>query len=385
MEQADYGLTPLIDNHPTIRRKYLAEAGLHLFTGGPAMFRPSDVYRFANHPQFRAVLEGTNIYLICRRRRISICPHSIEVKGGELYGEFIVHGDSYYEWERESFSSWKPQLDADGRAIRLVAARSADSFGHAVEVIDEHGQRGFIPSAVLVAQSKQGLGNRTKLEVLYVGQAFGKTGERLALDRLKQHTTLQRILADAEESGNDEILLLAFQYGSSKNWMSTAGNRWIEPSATHEEESAHIKAVGQCTFDRKTRVLLAEAALINYFKPRYNKLHLESFRPHNNRKLQTLRKLFEADMSALIVEVNTSNIFAKLWSQSAQRCAMESYLTQERIASMRTNALSGDSPLTTAQIDDWLNEQSHAHIARFELYNKSERESFLNALPWNGD
>lgn len=50
---------------------------------------------------------------------------------------------------------------------------------------------------------------------------------------------------------------------------------------------------------------------------------------------------------------------------------------------MRTNALSGDSPLTAAQIDDWLNEQSHAHIARFELYNKSERESFLNALLWD--
>lgn len=52
---------------------------------------------------------------------------------------------------------------------------------------------------------------------------------------------------------------------------------------------------------------------------------------------------------------------------------------------MHTNALSGDSHLTAAQIDEWLNEQSHAHIARFALYEKSERETFLHALPWHSD
>ena len=324
--------------------------------------------------------------MICRRRRISICPQSIEVKGGELYGEFIVHGDSYFEWERKSFTPGRPHIGRDGRPLRFVAAKPADPFGHAVEVVDEHGERGFIPSGVIAALSNHCLGNRTKLEVLYVGQAFGKAGERISIDRLKRHTTLQRILADcADESGNDEIFLLAFQYGYSKNWMSTAGDRWVEPTATPEEEQSHMEAVGQHTFDRKVRVLLAEAALINYFKPRYNEMHRDSFIPHNNRKLKTLKKLFEADMSALIVEINTSNIRAKLWSPRARRCAMDTYLTPERIASTRANALNGDSHLTIAEFDDWINEQSHAHHARFALYDKSERETFLHELPWQSD
>lgn len=383
MSDTDQSHVPLIGQHPSTRRKYLAEGGLHLFTGGPALFRPSDLYRFSQHPWFRAALDGTNIYLICRRRRISVCPLSIEIREGGLHGEFIVHGDNYLEWERERFALARTHTDPDGNSVRFVAARAADPFGHAVEVIDENGRRGLMPSSVLLASSKHSIGVRSKLEVLYVGQSFGKAGERISADRLKRHSTLQRILADCvDESGTTEILLLGFQYGSSKNWMSTAGDRWVEPTATEEEERAYMATTGHRSFDRKVRILLAEAALINYFKPQYNELHLASFHPHNNRKLKTLRKLFESDMSALIVEINTANIRAKLWSPAAPRCTMEAYLTPEREAEMRTNALSGDSPLTAAQVDEWLSDQSHAHIARFPLYEKSARETFLHAFPW---
>ncbi len=240
-----------------------------------------------------------------------------------------------------------------------------------------------MPSHVVLAASKHKLGNRTKLEVLYVGQTYGKTGERVSIDRLKRHTTLQRILADyTDAAGATEILLLGFQYGSAKNFMSTAGDRWIEPTATSAEEMEHMMATGKLSFDRRTRILLAEAALINHFKPKYNEQHRESFRPDNNQKLKMLKKLFAADMSALIVEINTSNIGAKLWSPAIQRGDMDEYLTPDRVANLRAKARSGNSQLSNAQIEEWLQDQSHAHIARFALYDKSERETFLHGLPW---
>lgn len=384
MDQAFDDTAPMIGQHSSIKRKYLAEAGLHLFTGGPAMFRPSDIYHFSSHPSYAAALAGTNVYIICQRRRISVCPHSIKVSGGGLCGEFIVHGDSYLEWERERFFLTPTSFNPEVRPVRFVAARSTDSFGHAVDLIDEHGRRSRLPCPVLVASSEHDLGNRTRLEVLYVGQSFGKGGERVSAERLKRHTTLQRILADyADASGTTEILLLGFQYGSAKNWMSTAGNQWVVPAATSDEELLHMSAVGAQEFDRRTRVLLAEAALINYFKPQYNEMHRDSFRPDNNQKLKTLKKLFRADMSALVVELNTSNIGAKLWSAAAPYGAMEAYLTSDRIATMRSNALSGDSHLSAAEVNEWLKDQRHAHIAHFALYDRSVRETFLHELPWN--
>ncbi len=137
MKHDDNKLTPLFGRNPIINRKYSAEAGLHLFTAGPVAFRPSDIYRFAEHPLLAAALEGTNIYVICQRRRISICPHSIRVTDWGLCGEFIVHGETYFEWERERFQLAASSVETGGQVFRIVEARPADPFGHAIEIADE--------------------------------------------------------------------------------------------------------------------------------------------------------------------------------------------------------------------------------------------------------
>jgi len=329
------------------------------------------------------MLEGTNVYLICRRRRISIDHLSIEVKGGEIYGKFMAHGDNYREWETGPFTLGPVMHDADGKPIGFAGARPADPFGHALEVVDQLDRYTFIPSCALIARSKHSLGDRTRLEVLYVGQTWGKQGNRLSVDRLSRHTTLQRILADAsDESAQDEILLLGFQYGDSKRMLSSAGSLWVEPSACSDEEQAHFIRASEQTFCRKDRILLAEAALINHFKPRYNIKHRDSF-SRSSRKLKTLQSLLKADFSALIVEANTSNVGAKLWSKHAPCGSMSDYLTPQKIEEMRANVLTQQSEFSRAQFDEWINDNTHAHIARFALYAPEERETFLYGLPWS--
>lgn len=377
-------VNPLVDFPDLIKRKYLAEAGLNLFSRGPVLFRPSDVYRFGEHPHFRSMLEGTNIYLICRRRRISIDPLSLEVKGGDIYGRFMAHGDSYQEWSTAHFTLDPIRHDAEGRPIRFAAARTADAFGHALDVLDEGGERSFIPSCALIARSTHSLGDRTQLEVVYVGQTFGKKGDRLSVDRLNRHTTLQRILADAsDEAAQDEILLLGFQYGNSKNILSSAGEAWVDPSASSKEEQAHFVTAGGQKFGRKERILLAEAALINHFKPRYNVQHRDSFNKSDSRKLKTLQSLLKADFTALIVEVSTSNIGAKLWSKHAPLGAMSNYFTPQRINEMRVKSSSPEAGLSRREVDEWIKDNTHVHIARFALYDRTERETFLHGLPWS--
>ena len=265
-----------------------------------------------------------------------------------------------------------------------MAVRADSAAGHGIVLAEQTGHTVEMSCAVLATQSKHRLGDNTKLEVLYVGQTFGAKGDRLAVDRLSRHTTLQRILADvADQCGRDEVLLLGLSYGRSKNMLSSAGNRWVEPAATSEEEHAHWKKAGGQTFTRKDRVLLAEAALINYFKPRYNLQHLDSFSTkERRRKLKTLQSLFREDFSALMVEISTSALGAKLWSAAAHRSRGETWFTASKVAEMRANSLKANPPMQSSEFDEFIRDHVMVHIAQYALYDPTERETFLHGLHW---
>jgi len=52
-------------------------------------------------------------------------------------------------------------------------------------------------------------------EVLYIGQSFGRNGDRNAMDRLKSHSTLQKILAETSHNDPDSeitLFMYAFEY-----------------------------------------------------------------------------------------------------------------------------------------------------------------------------
>ncbi|WP_457324857.1 hypothetical protein [Roseateles sp. P5_E11] len=372
------------DGPDDIKRKYLAEAGLNLYSDAPVMFRPSDIYRLGKDPGFREVLRGSNVYLICRRRRISIDPVSLKVKGGDLYGDFLVHGEGYQQWQREPFTFTPAQLGRTNPPTPFLAVRPDSAAGHGITLAEQTGHTVEMTCAVLAAQSQHALGDHTRLEVLYIGQTFGAQGDRLAVDRLSRHSTLQRILADvADECGRDEVLLLGLTYGHAKNMLSTAGNRWVEPSATSAEEHAHWKKAGSQTFTRRDRILLAEAALINYFKPHYNLQHLDSFSTkERRRKLKTLRSLFREDFSALMVEISTSAIGAKLWSAAAPRSPGEILFTASKIAEMRANSRNTNPPMSASEFDQFIRDHVYVHIAQYALYDPTERETFLHGLHW---
>ncbi|MCP6726261.1 hypothetical protein NL526_29830, partial [Klebsiella pneumoniae] len=80
-----------------------------------------------------------------------------------------------------------------------------------------------------------------------------------------------------------------------------AGDFSIEPTATSQEESDHLLKASNTKIDRKTRITLAEAALINHFKPKYNIMHKDSFRASNMKKLKSLKNLFKNDLTAVLV------------------------------------------------------------------------------------
>lgn len=366
-----------------IKRKFMAEAGVNLYSSGATVFRPADLYRYGQDVNVRAALEGCNIYLICRRQRISIDPYTLRVSDGLLHGTFRHHGADIFDFEDFDFFQTRYLLDNNNQPVRFSIAKTTNSSGFEAVVLDEQNRCSTMPAHALIANTNHKLNNRTDLEVLYVGQAYGKQGARLAVDRLSDHTTFQRILAESAETNPcDEILLLFFRYEHAKNIISTAGDFSAEPTASVDEEQRHLQSSGTLKLDRRTRITLAEAALINYFKPKYNILHKNSFHPKRMKKLKTLEKLFELDLTALTVEINTSNFKSKLFSSSAKAKSIQDVLDQAAIERIQSKSWLDESGITRAEVDQYIADRTHEHIAPFPLYEKSERESFLHGLPW---
>lgn len=356
-------------------RKYIAEGTLNLFTGSPGVFRPSDMY-IGN--ELAKGLEGTNIYLICARSKITIDPFSLTFDDSYVRGRLRAYSKERNECEPFRFELKLSDVSHPHFSNDVLSVSTKDEHGKELLIKYMDGRTTTMASSILVCSSSHKIDeDYTKLEVLYVGKAFGQTGQRVAADRLKRHTTLQKILSEFHDNRpNEDIILLAYQYGNYRFLLSSSGVSSPEPSTTDEEGIKYIDNVNSMRISRDKRILIAEAALINYFRPKYNEQHSSSFYPGNMKKLKTVKSIIDADLSGLCVEITTHDINAKLWTPHRLKSEMDKILNDQN---GRYSIQSSDN----ADVQEFLKINSHTHIANFSLYSEEERESFLSGLPWS--
>lgn len=322
-----------------VNRKYIAEGALNLFSSGATVIQPTDIYHLSKNEDVREALKGCNLYCIVKRQRVSIASDSLNVVNGKIQGHFKVQ--SGHDYERFPFSS--NQVLADYITDIQVSEYPQDG----IHFVAYNGESTKMPIFRFMCDCEYDLDGNDDLEVLYIGQGYGQEGERLALDRLCSHSTLQRILADTlHESPDQEILLLLFRYEHYRKILSSEGDFSVTPTATEEEEIKNFSNVQEAEFARKNRISLAEAALIRYFEPKYNKIYKTTF---PSKKHKVIDDLIEQDFSGLSVEIDTSNIRTKLFSGSSKP-------NNELFAKLHP----------------------FVHIANIPLYSQEERESFLH-------
>lgn len=148
-----------------------------------------------------------------------------------------------------------------------------------------------------------------ELEVLYAGQAYA-AGKRTAIDRLKSHSTLQKILADIQyNKPDDEILLLTFEYAPYQVITSVDGTD--QTAKRDGNDSLRFLSILDNPLTEHQQICLAEAGLIRYFQPEYNEIYKSSF-PASDQKI--LRECYQLDFSALVTEIDTEELNLYLYS-----------------------------------------------------------------------
>lgn len=137
-------------------------------------------------------------------------------------------------------------------------------------------------------------------EVLYIGQAYGSRGERTALTRLSSHSTLQKILTDCQRKYVDKhIYILLLEMSTNLN-MSFDGIT-KKYSASQEEDNVHMENIFSDLPREQQVINIAEAAMINYFKPVYNVNFVENF---PDVKHKGYKQYFDLDYNCMIVELD---------------------------------------------------------------------------------
>ena len=141
---------------------------------------------------------------------------------------------------------------------------------------------------------------RLPMEVLYIGQAFGINGKRTAIDRLKSHETLQKILTDCHCKRPDRRLFILLLEMTPV--LSSVFDGITKKYTCNENESKkHLKDVIRNKLKENQIINITEAAIINYFKPEYNTNFVNNF-PSD--KHTGYKQYFDLDYNCITIELD---------------------------------------------------------------------------------
>lgn len=283
------------------QRKYVSEFALSVDSQWVFLIEYGNLERLS---ALSPPMPPCHIYMICRRPRIAIDRGDFLVDEASVRGTLLVQRGN--EHERHPFSMRNLMGRAD---LRLEAPYPHTHFA----LISDAGERVSWGKVGLLAHYAPGLGSLLDLEVMYVGQAFGENGSRTAPDRLKSHSTLLAIYAEAVSRSPDQeiyLVLLNFNYFKIASFDGRAG----AVETTDEQDRQHIDEVMDADLNEQFWINFAEAALIRYFQPDYNTMFKGTFpSPAHG----SYRECYDIDINTLAVGIDTSELHAKLWSPSA--------------------------------------------------------------------
>jgi hypothetical protein len=258
--------------------------------------------------EHKAVADNCHIYIITKLPRFTFKPQTTRYENGRISGhvQYRVKG----EVREIEFDVEFPLVDG---AVRSELS----DYPHAeMRTLDASGNMIRYLAANMVALGSKVRMERSELhqlEALYVGQAFGD-GDRSAFDRLRSHSTLQRILADINATcPDDEVYVATFEYDHYR--LLTMMNGMVPAQESSDEDSKRYYSIIENPLSDHQQVCLAEAGLIRYFGPKYNAIYRDSFPSRSHRILHECYKL---DFSALVVEIDTEDLYFSLYSDHAR-------------------------------------------------------------------
>ena len=277
-------------NNGTLR-KYMSEFALHTYSSQVSIVYPKQLETVdVSNADF-------HIYMINKIKRLSFIENSIKVLNTHVEVQIKHGGTLITKIETIKIPLHKKVVGYEFEGDKILIMKDGYGGGLKVDILWLYSN---FSTEELVC------------EVLYVGQSYGKKGDRDALIRLKSHETLQKILIDIlYEDINSELAITLWEFTPRLITSMDGRNDFL---VTEKEDKQHFEKVLSAPpliIDNQI-INVTEAALINYFKPIYNVNFKNNF-PDATHKGYTF--YYNYDYNAITVELDPSCVNIEIHSE----------------------------------------------------------------------
>lgn len=283
-----------------MERKYLFEAGLNVYTSFKTLIpveqlqnlesvdtRKYHLYSILACPQMFFRKEKT--YTDSTGVHICIFASNNGIETEYVLPEWEIHKD--LDYNKVNLTTAYPYISLEIEISDNNFLKSHPEFVNHCLTLYAHN--------LFISCSEQ-IVSKQEFEVLYIGQSYGKRGERTAITRLSSHSTLQKILMDCQSKySGRHIYLLLLEITSLLNMSFDGLSK--KYTKTIDESDIHMMNVLQNLPEEQQIVNISVAALIHYFKPEYNRNFVENF-PNENHK--GYRQYFNLDYNHFSFEID---------------------------------------------------------------------------------
>jgi hypothetical protein len=247
-----------------------------------------------------------HIYIIGRRPRISINPKSIRIVDNKVYIEYLKHiGEKTISI---------PTIGINHFGTNNLTIKSDYPYTEYI-ITDNDIQKSYrVKAALQLINFGSKILDHLKLEILYIGQAYGTDGSRNAVDRIKNHSTLQGIYSELiKRTPDQEIWMVLCDFNEVMLASFDGITKTFETSK--DEDDKHFNKIFENKISEQQEINFTEAALIKYFQPEYNKVFKDSF---PNPAHSTYSECYDLDLNMVCVEINTEDLLLPLWTNKVK-------------------------------------------------------------------
>jgi hypothetical protein len=279
--------------------------GLNFYSPTTLLFNPNDI-------GLKEVIntikrEKYHIYLVCKRKKLFFDRCWKDLDGStkiQLYWLDEKHEKKYIGF-KDTNDLWINSCENGMCDINLKEVKN-------------HRIRDYAMVNIMFSSFMQEIDAKTPLisdlEVMYVGQAFGRKKRRMIDYRLVNHEKIQRVALEVLDRGSNEEVLVIGQKVQSNDFAtlfvpSNPEKRKISGTADNlyglKNKAAKRITEGQ-------QVTVFEASLIRYFQPALNTEHKQSFPSPD---FDSYDEIFQTDFDYCSFGLDTHKIHTRLFSQ----------------------------------------------------------------------
>lgn len=288
--------------------KFATEGFVNIYLSKYQILQQQELAEFVKTQKMFEGLNNCNIYFILKRPRITINPNYFSANIDYLDLEFNVQVKNKIEKRNYKLPNFFPDSN-----IELVS-----EYPHNYFELKNNATCLKIKTAILLDdyQSKKPFNDDIlDFEVLYIGQSYGTTGNKNATDRIISHSTLQKIYLDTITNSPDSEIWIMLASFNQDNFVAINGKIKTRQNNNEAEVDRYLK-FANAKFSEKQKINFTEAALINSFKPKYNKEFKNTF--PSNRHID-YDECYKLDINGIMIELDLSEINRWLYSEAKPR------------------------------------------------------------------